>query len=745
MKGIRQRVYLIITFLCFCIIAKAQTLIINEIMHSNTTGIMDDLNEFPDSWVELYNFSDDTLSTIGLKIGTSSDASLAYTLTDSVKINPHSFYLIYCDKKSDRNHTDFRIKTDSCSHLFLYNSKGEILDHKALPAMLAPNISYGKKGKTKNPSKDTLWGFLMHPTPFEINDTKFSHQLLGNPKFSIKGGLFTKPFYLKITLKEDAPKGTIIRYTTNGDEPTEKSPIFTDSLLIDQTTIIRAKQFAKNWHSPLSKTHSYIFHGRDVTLPVLSLVSDSLLLYDTIQGKGVLSFDYSEDWSAAFRRPANVEYFPRTDSTSCINQPIEFRVGGTGSRFVPLKSLNLYASKRISKKNFDYPFWTEKPNVRINKSIQLRNSGQDFLYSHLRDAICQHSFCPYVHLDYSATQPCIIYINGVYKGILNIRERSNGNFVKANHHPQHKFDHISNWKEVHSGDKEAFNDLVKLYNSEVVNYDTLYKLMDMEEYQNLQILNYIHMNIDFPGNNSILWKEKSNEATQWKWIAKDLDYGLGYAYRDWNYNRSEYLHHALRVEPYIERWSNKENQVKLYQVMMANEKFKNEFIDKTTIYIGDFYSAEKVCAEIDSFVQLIEYEYPYMKALYPNHPQVNHNWAEEIQKMKEWITGRIDYLPYDMQQFFQLGDTISVTLNNETKANVQFSINDIPLITQSFKGKYYQGRTLTISTNGKNGVWKIVKQYADKELIEQTEDTDKVVITADQGTKSIKITFVSHS
>ena len=32
-------------------------LIINELMQSNVDCVMDDLNEFPDSWVELYNTS----------------------------------------------------------------------------------------------------------------------------------------------------------------------------------------------------------------------------------------------------------------------------------------------------------------------------------------------------------------------------------------------------------------------------------------------------------------------------------------------------------------------------------------------------------------------------------------------------------------------------------------------------------------------------------------------------------------
>ena len=37
-----------------CNTAQAQ-LVINEIMQSNIDCVMDDINEFPDSWVELYN------------------------------------------------------------------------------------------------------------------------------------------------------------------------------------------------------------------------------------------------------------------------------------------------------------------------------------------------------------------------------------------------------------------------------------------------------------------------------------------------------------------------------------------------------------------------------------------------------------------------------------------------------------------------------------------------------------------
>ena len=56
--------------------ANAQ-LVINEIMQSNVVCTMDDIKEFPDSWVELYNSGTTTVNLKDYKIGTKADASKA--------------------------------------------------------------------------------------------------------------------------------------------------------------------------------------------------------------------------------------------------------------------------------------------------------------------------------------------------------------------------------------------------------------------------------------------------------------------------------------------------------------------------------------------------------------------------------------------------------------------------------------------------------------------------------------------
>ena len=59
--------------------ANAQ-LVINEIMQSNVECIMDDIKEFPDSWVELYNSGDSAVHLQYYMIGTKPDVSKAWQL-----------------------------------------------------------------------------------------------------------------------------------------------------------------------------------------------------------------------------------------------------------------------------------------------------------------------------------------------------------------------------------------------------------------------------------------------------------------------------------------------------------------------------------------------------------------------------------------------------------------------------------------------------------------------------------------
>ena len=90
----------LMTAACHC---KAQ-LVINELMQSNIDCVMDDLNEFPDSWVELYNAGTDIVRLQDYKIGLSKQETEAWQLPEQT-VSPKQYVLVCCDKESQKLHT----------------------------------------------------------------------------------------------------------------------------------------------------------------------------------------------------------------------------------------------------------------------------------------------------------------------------------------------------------------------------------------------------------------------------------------------------------------------------------------------------------------------------------------------------------------------------------------------------------------------------------------------------------------
>ena len=71
--------------------------LINELMQSNVDCIMDDLNEFPDSWVELYNAGDTPVNLKDYRLGVSDKPDdEAWQLPDKT-LAPRQYAVVYCD------------------------------------------------------------------------------------------------------------------------------------------------------------------------------------------------------------------------------------------------------------------------------------------------------------------------------------------------------------------------------------------------------------------------------------------------------------------------------------------------------------------------------------------------------------------------------------------------------------------------------------------------------------------------
>lgn len=727
---------------------------INEVMQSNLNGEMDDLNEFPDSWVELFNEDTVPVDIQGYRISLSADYEQAYCITDSFIIEGKGYFLLFCDKEGKGRHANFRLNSDESGSLYLFDREGSLVDFLNIPKMPAPNISYGKViGEEDN------WSYFRTATPALPNEGICSDRVLYKPDFSVPGGVYKDSFYLQIKVDDrDADLPNVkVRYTLDGTEPTDSSMEFVDSILINKTTVIRAKTFSDSLVSKPSKTQSYLFYDREVTLPVISLVTDSSYLYDDeigiyVKGKYAEShpnakssvpivgnYNYCFNW----RRPANLELFV-PDSDKCeINQLCEFRMGGNSSRTIKIKSFVFYANKRFGTKHFSYDFWPWKNSIDKSKSFYLRNAGADWYRAHIRDYLVQLSFGKYVDLDWLACQPAILMINGKYGGILNIRERAQEDYIWKNYDKLENIDVIEySSGYAKCGDTQDYEKFKAVYSSSESTCQELDQYMDIDEFLNYFIINSLYSNIDFPGNNYRLWKEKK-EGSKWRWFAYDMDQtcGLSPGKEIYQYD-FRYLNYILREPPFYDNgYSNTPNACVIFKKMMSLPEIRESYIDKMSVYMGTFASPHRMIALIDSLVYNVEYEMPFY---YDKIKRDFNEYYSEIDRLKEWVSLRVPFVYQDTKEFFSLGDTVSLQIATSFQEPMTF--NDENVIGNEFQGYYYKGRNikLTQPVSEEGNVWVLSYSVGDSTEIHCFPNEENISFEIPDSVSSVRVEHLPY-
>lgn len=676
--------------------AEAQ-LIINELMQSNIDCIMDDLNEFPDSWVELYNPGKEMELLSSYKIGDSEKLKKAYKLP-LVHVAPGQHILVYCDKEGSGMHASFRLESGKDGSLFLFKDDEVVDKIEGMKKQPAPNIAYGRKTDAADE-----WGYQAVPTPGNANCGEICKEILPNPVFSEPGKVFSGTLALQLSLPGGAPEGSVIRYTLDGKEPTEKSKEYSGEIKISSSTVVRAKLLCDGWLSPRSLTHSYINHGRDVTLPIVSIVTDDAYFYDNKLGiyvdgnykPGTPNYEY--DW----RRPVNYELFEGMNEESVLNQLCETRVKGGATRGSALKSLAVYANKRFGEKRFNYEFFPDQtPGVGEWKSFEMRNSGNDFDYTYMRDAVMQRSVGMNVDLDWQPSRPAIFYINGKYKGILNIRPRSNEDYVYSYYDGLEDIDMLENWYELKEGTLDNFEEFKKFYSGIDGTFEEFSQRMDVEEYCNLMAMEIFYDNKDFPGNNIVMWRPIA-EGGRWRWIAKDLDFGMGLYGERSNYPTLNWIT-TPGYDNNHNNWANTPEGTQLFRHLLGVQEFKDMFIDRCAIYLGDFMKP-------DSIISLIDKRYGELKYEYKHHRnQINPWWPDygkEIDNARKWTRERWDFFYRHLADFFKLSQPVALSI---ASTGGSLTVNGVTLATGALDGKYFPGRRLTLSSESSDGSGEVV-------------------------------------
>ncbi|MCR4583633.1 MAG: CotH kinase family protein [Prevotella sp.] len=702
---------------------------INELMQSNVECVIDDLNEFPDSWVELYNAGDEAVNLKDYAIGVKTKAGKAWSLPDQT-VAPKGYALVYADKEERQMHTSFRLESGKGCVVYLFQGK-EIVDSlpEALGKMPSPDVAYGRTSD----GADT-WGYQLTATPGKSNtgETCKQKQILAAPTFSEKGRVSTtkETITLTLALPDDAPADAYITYTTNGREPTTSDKKYTAPITISKTTVIRAKTFCKGWLSHVSAAESYIFHPRAMTLPVFSVLTNDAYLNGKELGLFYNNNSKEDKKTHDWRRPVNIEFFPTEGGASAFNQLGETRIQGGQSRSNALKSMVFYANKRFDPdhKRFKYEFFPDqKPGISEYKSFSLRDGGNDFGDLYFRDAIIQRTMGQHVDLDWQACHSAVLYINGEYMGMLNIRERSNDDNIYSNYSGLEDIDMVEISHEQVNG-KDMFIEELKAGSADYYEaFKTFYseqghtradyeQWMDVSEYLNVMVMNLFYGNLDFPGNNLVFWRPNEDAKVdlpkRWRVIVKDTDFGIGLYGRKNDYNMLRLLY-----DPTYDKsnsWACSEVATRLFRHMMEDAELRQLFIDKCCVFTGDFMNAEGTGAVMDAIQQealdeFVAHRDKYNTWSWDNREEI----ISKFKDAKKWLAGYTESNPWggssttyksrtenflsQVGKQYQLDTAVPVTINKEsTTLPDTVLVNGIALSRGVFNGRLFPNRQVVI-------------------------------------------------
>lgn len=689
--------YIILFILMFahhCIDAQV---IINEFSAKNTGAIYDFEDDSSD-WIEIYNGNSTAYDISNHFLSDDFDEPEKWQFPN-ISIPPNGRILIFASGKDlvgNHPHTNFKLSGDG-EEVILSTPNGIEMDSRRYQA-LPDNFSLGRMFDGSDE-----WACFANPTPNNSNSlgTGLLGCYLDTPVFSLSGGFYDS----SITLEISADANTVY-YTTDGSIPTEESLPYNGTITVDTTTVIRAISYSSEGYFSAVETHTYIINEGISDIPVISIATDPCNLWS--EEKGIYILGSNADtifpfWGANFWQdwdiPISMEFFEE-DQTLAFKGTYDSKIhGGRGTRSQPMKALRILAKDKYEQPYIEHQVFPTK-EVSQFKRLVLRNSGSDFCKSHFRDGIAHDIVLKEgLDIDVNGYRPSIVFLNGVFWGIHNIREKLDEYYLQSNHAAD--IDNVDILEEqdlVVLGDFSVFEeheDFVLNHDlSDENNFRTAASYFDLESMTDYFITQTYHNNFDWPNNNIKYWRERK-EGAKWRYLMFDLDAGL-----EGHSNGGAYATKLFSFT--LDNYKDTHRQVKILLAFFKNEEFKRYFINRYADLINTSFKTENYKAHLENTKNKIA---PYVNRHFEkwDFPVSDWDWHTDT-LIGNFLELRPNFMREDVRNYFQLEGMVDLNFNVFPENAGTITINSIPSekIALPWDGIYYQNLAIDITATAQN-------------------------------------------
>lgn len=579
-----------------------ETLCIWEAMVSNRSHPV--LNGSRCDWVELRNNSDHVLSLKGWSLSDDREEPNKWSFEER-DLEPGALALVLCDNDADCSEINTGFSLNALAEqLYLFDENGRLIDWVYLHDIPVE----GSMGRMQ---ENMGFFYFSEPTPGEEN-LDGARRVSEKPTSSTPSGIYENVEEIRVDLQSPG----LIYYTTDGSVPTLESELYIGPIKLDHTTVIRACALETGARLSRPASFSYVINEGH-SLPVLSLSTDSPAAFQSIYNGAQKNTPVS----------ANLSYYDTNGEV--FNQDCELEMKGWTSLSRPKKSMGVSFKDRYGG---DLRCELFGDGIDRYSSLSIR-AGQDYTSSFFRNELCQDLCREASEAVYTqATRCSILYVNGEYWGIYNLKEDISRSFyashagvsvesVEANRAPVATY--------------SPFFEVVKLglYENLGTNegYQKVADLVDMDSMIDWLLLECYCANTDTQGNLR-LYRSTEND-NKWDFCFYDLDWSFGWTGGSFVGMLGGGNNAGGDIPPLIMNLS-------------RNQTFREKLIRRYAQLSKGVLSNEHVLEKIEAYQALLEPEMPRECQRWNTSL---HGWTVHVDELKAYIRDQ-DWINYTIDQ-----------------------------------------------------------------------------------------------
>ena len=606
-------------------------------------------------------------------------------------------------------HASFKVDKDGGA-LYFINAEGAMLD----------SVRFGAVPTTASWSRDGAgkWG-LATPSPYgnTIGEV-FAEQVQVAEVNIPPSGFYTS------AVTATFPAGT--RCEQGGTEPTTNSPVVQTTVTISATTVLRCRAYAGGSYPSEEIIRTYVFEKQPslasifVTTDPLSMFSPDSGLYMTGNGAAMMDPKKGANFWSNRELPVYVEMFePGKPQTPAFGVMGDYKISGQYSRAKEKKSFAVTLREEYGEKRLKYTLFPDHPELKKFKAFSLRNFGNNSGDDYVRDRLGT-SMTEGLGVDYQRGRYVIVYYNGKYYGIHDLRERNNEYYYETKYgYDPNDIDLLattsSGTDEASVGSSADYKSMLEWLQSNDLKSDANYKKVadqiDIDNFINYMQAEMFLNNSDWPHNNMKKWRVAS-QKTKWRWFLYDTDFGFGVSYNTQIGNVFSYVTNRNGTGGMgmgigfggdgMGGGQQTGGAISEHTILMIrlleNTSFKNAFINRFCVLLASNFSADRLLKRINDLQSQVESEMARDQEFWGyNASSMSNNLAT----VKSFAQSRQATIREQMESYFTLSSPAEMTLSSQGSGTIL--VDGLQLDKSSMTVSFYRDVPVTLTAQANSG------------------------------------------